>query len=211
MLPRRGLVYLAVTFVITCVFSIARDFRSSGFASPTVEGIPVWCALLWIIGVLFYELVWNMRTVSSGTGIVVNALMKAVLWPAICVIAVVPTFIFATMVLPDASAVYFKLNKDYVQSHWQIDAVSKLAYFPVIFGSAAPLGMTTIPERFYVLDEHDIISFDRMMNRFTVRGCDEYTTVRHVEDHVYFVELGSEPEGRYLKPCLINPIPKKAG
>jgi hypothetical protein len=211
----RGLLYLAVTFVITCIFSVARDARSSGFVSPTAEGIPFACALLWIFGVFVCELVRTMRTVTSGAGIgvkLIEALIGSVVWPIICAITIVGSWIFAVMVLPSASAVYFKLNKSDIQSHWQSDAVSQLTYFPIAFANASPIGKLAVPSRYYVSDEHHDISFDFVVHRFKMRGCsDDNTTVLRVEEQIYFVFQYSEPGTLHVTPCLISPTPKNAG
>lgn len=215
----RHLIYVAVLFVFTCVFSFVRDARASGFVSPGVETISVGCALIWIVGVLVCELVriiW--RGVTSRTEIVamiIEAIVRAVAWFAICVITIVGSWIFAATAFPSASVVYFKLNKSYIQSHWQTDAFTHLTYFPIAFHDAGPLGKMSIPMTYYELDEHYPKSVRRWLTPqeqalpFPLSsGCrDDFIKV-HVEEHVYFVSQYAGPEDLYFTPCLISPTPK---
>jgi hypothetical protein len=187
--------------------------RSSGFVSPSLETISVGCALLWIAGVFLCELVPRVIAITSRAQLLVTvseATFKAVAWSAICVVTTLVSLIFAAKVFPASSVVYFKLNRSYIESHWQIDPVSKLTYFPIAFEDAGPVGKTTIPSRYYVLKEHYPKSLDSPVPGFTLSsGCRNDFFDVHVEEQVYFVFHYSEPDEYYLTPCRITPTLKK--
>lgn len=184
--------------------------RSSGFVPPSVEAIPVYFGLLWIAGVFLLELVRVIRGVTIQPVIaMIEAPIRALAWSGICVIIVVVSWIFAAIVFPDSSVIYFKLNRSYITSNWQIDPVTKLPYFPTAFYKADLIGRSIVPSHYYVLDEQYRITFEPFFRRFEIRECrDEYTIVVSVEDRTYFVRQYTEEGGSYIKPCLITPTLK---
>jgi hypothetical protein len=214
---QRYLIYVAGLFVLACVFSFVHDAR--GFVSRGVETISVGCALFWIVGVLVCELARIIRRgVTSRTEIdvmIFEAIVRAVAWFAISVITLVASWTFAARVFPSASVIYFKLNKSYIQSHWQTDAFTHLTYFPIAFHDAAPLGKTNIPIRYYELDEYHPESVRRWLTPqeqalpfpLSSRCRDDFIKV-HVEENVYFVSQYAGPEDLYFTPCLISPTQK---
>jgi hypothetical protein len=145
--------------------------------------------------------------------VVIEASLRAIAWSAICVVTMVASWIFAVIVFPDASVIYFKLNRSYIESHWKIDPITKLPYFPFVFYRADMIGRSIVPSHYYVLDEQYRIMFEPFFRRFEIRECrDEYTIVVRVDDRTYFIRQyppGGSWEGSYITPCLITPTLKE--
>jgi hypothetical protein len=198
------LAYVVVSLIIGCTCAIIFNMRGRGIVSAQVAGVPLALALFWLMGVFLLDLVWRIRTCSSGVKFV-----RAAAWSGICLCIIVITWILLARVVPDSARVYLMLRRSYIETHWQVDPVTKLTYFPLDFYRADESEKTFVPGDFFVLDQDNQLKVDPATHEVTWPKClGAIYTANRLDDTIYILRHYTMSVTAPIFPCLITPAPK---
>ena len=108
--------------------------------------------------------------------------------------------------IPDLAWVYFILRRSYIETHWQVDPVTKVIYFPLDFYWADEKGKTVVPAHFFMLNQNNQISVGPVEHEVTQPNCPGaiYTADR-MDGKIYFLRTYTMSVDATVFPCLITP------
>ena len=197
------LTYLVVSSIIGCTCAIIFNMRGRGIVSAQVAGAPIALAVFWLIAAFLIDLVWRIRTRSLD-----RWYFRAAAWSGICLCIIVTTWILLALVVPDSARLYLTLRRSYIETHWQVDPVTKMIYFPLHFYWLDESGKTVVPSDFFVLD-HNKMKVDPVTHEVTWPKClGAIYTADRLDGNIYILRHYAMSVTAPIFPCLITPVLK---
>jgi hypothetical protein len=200
-LKHRRLTYVVASSIIGFGCAIFINMRVNDIASAKVAAVPFGVAFFWLIGVFLIDLICRVRAGASN-----GNFSRAAAWSGICMGTVVLAWLFGAIAFPDTAGLYLVLQRSYIDTHWRVDPVTRVTYFPLAFEKADAGGATVVPRSFFVLDKYSelIVSSGELMRP----SCPNATYLaRRLEGQIYILQQYAEQDA-YLTPCLVTPAPK---
>ena len=113
---------------------------------------------------------------------------------------------------PDPARIYLWLWRPYVESHWQVDPVAHLTYFPLDYTGVGYKNQEIVPHNFFVLDDKKALRLDEHpdpysgLRRLISPSCpDAKYDASRLDGEIYIVNNYIDDPDEPSQPCLITP------
>jgi hypothetical protein len=191
--------------MIGCACAVIFNMRHRGILSTQAAGAPIALAIFWLIAVFLIDFAWRISLRRSDGW----HFFRAAAWSGICLCTIVMTWTLSAPLVPDPARVYLALRRSYIETHWQVDPVTNLIYFPLHFYRLDESGKNVIPSDFFVLDQNNQMKVDPVTHEVTWPNCPGaiYTADR-LDDKIYILRHYTTSVTAPLFPCLITPVRK---
>jgi hypothetical protein len=208
----RYLICAVLAFLIGVSGPICIKMTSRGFVSGIFSSIPfvayplmlVWPSIAFLAGLLFRKT--GMRLTST----IVRALFFSFITSLIAFFGCA----LASTSFPDPARIYLWLWRPYVESHWQVDPVTHLTYFPLDYTGVGKENKEIVPHNFFILDDKEKFVLDASsyhgISRLIAPFCPnaKYEASR-LDEKIYIVANYVDDPDEPSEPCLITPAPMR--
>jgi hypothetical protein len=205
----RSSVYAVLALMIGLIPSVCIKLTGRGFASDFISLLPFIAdlAMAALVALIFFaELLLRPRGER-----LTRALFRAFFCSLVALLVGVLAWVWLAPEVPDPARIYLWLWRPYLESHWRVDPVTHLTYFPLDYTGVGKDNKEVVPHNFFVLDDRGTLVLDENphhgISRLISPSCPgaKYYASR-LDEKIYIVNNYIDDPDEPSEPCLITPM-----